>query len=743
MASTLKPGDPEWAQFENVLTIHKNAIQKSSQRKGEQPKDHTPRAICLHQQSMAVLSSRMRQFGVGHELSMSVIGELYPPSIASFETLQKLMIKDLRIEVHHRGFYLLLRFIHTATRMTAVMNVVEDETEAVMLLSLYLQLPESIRPAESILKDKSVIILKEPYFKVATGGGYLIRVDQPTDIVWLADDDSRIPEKWRKPNVSNQQSADYWKKRGNELVGKDNFFEAIEMYSRALRSSPTPAEQEVLHNNRALANLRIEAFDAALSDVSFVSNPNDRSEKGLYRGALALYGLGRFKEGHEILRILIDKYPNSTTGKQELERTRLRLLEQENGAYDFETMYKATKLRPLQIDCATFRGPVEIRESKGRGRGLFTTKSVSVGDLLLCEKAFSYCFAPPEEEMDKLDIKSFSRSSLLVDVPNKRMSLGTHADLIRDVSNKLALNPSLQQSFEDLFHGEYDGVKGSFVDGCPVVDAFRVATTIHHNCFGSPLTSRDTMDDAELNRISGYQIAKQPESTHFGTTGMWILASYINHSCNPTCVRNFIGDMQIVRAARDMPANMELTFSYLYRDESPNMIDVSSWGFQCDCSICVEDSATSAAVKMQRRKLHKVFALPIATLEKKEETLKQFANTYKQPPSEVPRLGIIIMHNSLIREFAQRREVKKAVDQVLATFESLGFIIEGVRGSSSQGSKIIVRRWGFPHNGTTSLWLTLRDVYKSLGKNELADQTEKFARISWMLRVGEDTTFVF
>ncbi|CAG8983418.1 hypothetical protein HYALB_00000586 [Hymenoscyphus albidus] len=613
MASTLKPGDPEWARFENVLTIHKNAIQKSSQRKGQQPKDHTPRAICLQQQqSMAVLSSKMRQFGVGHEFSMSVIGELYPPSIASFETLQKLMIKDLRLEVHHRGFYLLLRFIHTATRMTAAMNVVEDETEAVMLLSLYLQLPESIRPAESILKDKSVIILKEPYFKVATSGGYLIRVDQPTDIAWLADDDSRIPEKWRKPDVSIQQSADYWKKRGNELIGKENFFEAIEMYSRALRSSPTSAEQEFLHNNRALANLRIEAFDAALSDVSFVSNPNDRSEKGLYRGALALYGLG-------------------TAGKQELERTRLRLLEQENGVYDFKTI---------------------------------------AGDLLFCEKAFSYCFAPPEEEMDKLDFKSFSRSSLL------------------------ALNPSLQESFEDLFHGEYDGVKGPFVDGCPVVDAFRV----------------DTMDDAELNRISGYQIAKQPQSTHFGTTGMWILASYINHSCNPTCVRNFIGDMQIVRAARDMPANMELTFSYLYRDESPKMIDVSSWGFQRDCSICVEDRATSAAVNMQRRKLHKAFALPNATPEKKEQTLGQFANTYKKPPSEVPRLEMILMHNSLIREFAQGNEVKKVVDQVLATFESLGFIIEGARASSSQRSKIIVRKWGFSYNGATSLWLTLRDV---------------------------------
>jgi hypothetical protein len=39
-------------------------------------------------------------------------------------------------------------------RMTAVMNVVEDEAGTVMPFALYLQDPETIRAAESILKDK-------------------------------------------------------------------------------------------------------------------------------------------------------------------------------------------------------------------------------------------------------------------------------------------------------------------------------------------------------------------------------------------------------------------------------------------------------------------------------------------------------------------------------------------------------------------------------------------------------------
>jgi len=91
-----------------------------------------------------------------------------------------------------------------------------------------------------------------------------------------------------------------------------------------------------LRDNRALANLRIEAFDAALEDASFIPNPQDISEKGLYRGALALYGLGSYKEAIEILQILIRKYPESTSGKFEFERATLRLAEQEQGIYNFK-----------------------------------------------------------------------------------------------------------------------------------------------------------------------------------------------------------------------------------------------------------------------------------------------------------------------------------------------------------------------------------------------------------------------
>ena len=228
MSSIVDATDPNYKQLVRALTNHKTASKNAFRRKGERPKDLQPRTQCVNEFTMASLSNNMRGLQ-GHMMLTTVIGNPYPPCVTPLQDPRKLMIKDLRLETNHRGFYLLLRFICPAMRMSAVMNIAEDEAGTVVPFALYMQEPETVRTAESILKDKGVIILKEPYFKVGTNGQYAVRVDQPTDIVWLPEDDSRVPTKWRVPSASNPNSAEYWKKKGNDMVGKAKYFEAIEM----------------------------------------------------------------------------------------------------------------------------------------------------------------------------------------------------------------------------------------------------------------------------------------------------------------------------------------------------------------------------------------------------------------------------------------------------------------------------------------------------------------------------------
>jgi hypothetical protein len=146
-------------------------------------------------------------------------------------------------------------------------------------------------------------------------------------------------------------------------------------------------------------------------------------------------------------------------------------LEQQCGTYDFKTIYKeASKVRPPHLDHATFVGPVVVKVSSGCGRGLFTTKAVKAGELLLCEKAFAYCYAGGSEESSEESSKAGSKINLLVNIHTNRMAIGTQGHLITAIVQKLWRNPSLLSEFATLHHGSYKPVCVTTVDGKPVID---------------------------------------------------------------------------------------------------------------------------------------------------------------------------------------------------------------------------------------------------------------------------------
>ena len=234
-------------------------------------------------------------------------------------------------------------------------------------------------------------------------------------------------------------------------------------YDRALQSLPTAEETRIIKLNRSLANLRLGRYDQAIEDAGELTTTFQRSEKGFYRAARALYELRRFQESQDALLSLLAAYPNCNEAKEELSRTKLRLAEQNSGHYDFSLMYDQAKTSPPHLDCATYLGPTEIGPSRGRGRGMFVTRDVKVGELLLCEKAFAYRFADTEGD-------SNSKITLLLNTHTDRGFLGTQADLITEIVQKMYRNPSTMSAFTSLHHGDYEPARPMKVDGTPVVD---------------------------------------------------------------------------------------------------------------------------------------------------------------------------------------------------------------------------------------------------------------------------------
>lgn len=241
-------------------------------------------------------------------------------------------------------------------------------------------------------------------------------------------------------------------------------------YSDALGQPATANEIEIIKRNRSLAFIKTKQFDAALSDAGFPDfnfNPNP-PEKAMFRAAEALYNLQKFSECCQVLELLCTNFPHNSQASMVLTRAQSRFLEQKTGVYIFkELQAKAKKLRPPHLDHATYIGPVEKKQTESKGRGLFVTKAVKAGDLLLCEKAFGHAHADKGAGDGN---KSSSQISLLLNPETNQGVMGAQADLIKLIVQKLYHNPSVASAFTALYHGNYEGVTTSAVDAEPMVD---------------------------------------------------------------------------------------------------------------------------------------------------------------------------------------------------------------------------------------------------------------------------------
>ncbi|KAJ8106589.1 hypothetical protein ONZ43_g7016 [Nemania bipapillata] len=274
----------------------------------------------------------------------------------------------------------------TMATMTAV---AEDEEGTTVLLELHHQQSSSAIDVEDTLCPNTILIVKEPFFKATGDGAYGISVDHVSDIVWLNPTDPRIPPRWRDEDCEAEASS-VLRGRGNMATNNSQWATAERLYSQAVQAAKTPDEKELALLNRSLANLRLQRPEKALEDAMNASKGGRLVEKGLFREARALYELAKFTESVERWRRLVRAYPLNTDARAELRRSLERVKEEYTGRYNFVSMYEQARANPPMIDCATYKGPVAVRRVHGQDKGLFTTKAVKAGELLICEKAFAY-----------------------------------------------------------------------------------------------------------------------------------------------------------------------------------------------------------------------------------------------------------------------------------------------------------------------------------------------------------------
>ena len=222
-------------------------------------------------------------------------------------------------------------------------------------------------------------------------------------------------------------------------------------YDEALRRVSTEEDAMLLLLNRCQARLSSQHYDAALEDAMAVLEMDTTSEKALFRAARASYSLGSFARCRSFLTELQALYPRNKAAINDIKRCELRIREQA-GDFDFASMVAEAVIKQPspRLDRAGYVGPIEVRKCaiESHGRGLFTTKAVKAGELLLCEKAFAAAFASN-------DSAAIAQSSLSKDAnpDGSNWKLKLRSELALTTFYKLTRNPSVVSAFADLYPG--------------------------------------------------------------------------------------------------------------------------------------------------------------------------------------------------------------------------------------------------------------------------------------------------
>ena len=239
--------------------------------------------------------------------------------------------------------------------------------------------------------------------------------------------------------------------------------------------------------------------------------------------------------------------------------------------------------------------------------------------------------------------------------------------------------------------------------------------------------------------------SKDDEEKHH-SCGVWMMCAKINHSCLSNARRSFIGDLQIVRATSDIPANTEVTFWYSHPTGDYNEMKkkLEHWGFQCDCAICLDLKNTPKKLSQKRKDLFgdlkATLSAAIVDTAKAERLLDAAGQTYKRPPTEIARLALQDSYAYLISIYRKQGNGIKVAAMIHKRLEAFGFVLKGSQLQAPSDAAFRIERWGIMDDDVARMLVELGNTYFAYAPH-LVLQSVHFSRLAYRICVGEDETF--
>lgn len=573
-------------EAERIRGTVKATLKKCAEQHG-QPREPRDAKSAISQATGASLMADMESMqSDGKEaLPAIAVGQAYAPCTVSHKDLEPMKISELKMNTHHRGRRLEIKRASPVVVLTARSWVMVEDQEGGETERLEMCIHKS-RHGEDILEYAKSFVVKEPFFTLTEEGEPTIRIDHPSDLVSLSD---ALHNKTFKTTKAAEKFATTCKSEGNdELKNKDlaaaheKYTDGLTVARQSIVSETNPDLARDIARNRAYVNLLLCQYDDAIADAkeSLTGREDQKSKdldsKAYFRAGSAAYALGKYEEAKSFFEAQLKLAPADRDASIYLKRIELRFREQKDGSYNWQKLRAGlSKSRP-HADAASFISNVEIKDSAGRGRGMFATRNIPAGEVVMCDKAFVAVWGHDKDAL----------TAMTYDARDDRIRVQP-LGLSKAIVQKLRGNSSQIERLMDLF-GDWtgDGNKIFHNDEGAIIDTFQIHDIVSRNGFGL-----------------GAQYGE--EGARNASTGLCTWAAYINHSCIANTSKEFIGDLMVLRALRPLTAGEEVFISYdISTDYDTRQAALwTTWGFECKCPLCVAEKADDPSVRKKREDL--------------------------------------------------------------------------------------------------------------------------------------------
>ena len=490
------------------------------------------------------------------------VGDRKEPTVKkSIEELRLITERELVIDKIHKGCVLLCKTLVDPFMVNALVLVAEDTKRNGVLLSIY-ELTK--KEAYKIIKG-TILAIKEPYFKCASDGNLIIRVDNPKNMVILQSDNIILKgTSWYKNNNNNHSSSSStttsssttssstttsssnisstttippfvtlpipntvtgWRTKATTCSTNNDHIQALYCWKQVLKLEPKD-----LGSILSIADIYLQYRDWENSlyytneALKLEENPSINLQK-----VKALMELEKYTEAKELLSSKSFRNANYDTEAM-IEECSNKEIQVVKGKYIWDDILLRTLQIPeFRFDMENYQSKaIQIQTDGGKYTGIVAKRAIKEGELLVVSKAIQVIF--PSELQQKLSLPENS-SKLITD-------------------NSLLQDQILSMLDQHIY------IKNQIL---------KLSSNYSNNT--EPLTVTKESDDEIRQIISNHAMEwfngtsqyAFGEATLEKGKGFWLVPSYFTHSYFANCSYTFLGDILIIHAACTIKPGEELT----------------------------------------------------------------------------------------------------------------------------------------------------------------------------------------